>query len=226
MVNNNYATDDLHFIAFPYGFKLTTNSLQSILSINATALNATHFTVNISTGLANSLLLVDFSVLAFNRGEIMSNYSVYIDLMLSSVSGTNTTSQAGSLLPTQYIFRNSISGGIHLYFPLTGNPTSANYYYYSVSSPSNNQIVWRTFNNRVINCSGLTYYEPISQLCHNNCPVEYYPNNTNNTINLCLPCHHTCLTCSNSDNNSCLSCNASLTRVLSSTQCICLSGYY
>lgn len=45
------------------------------------------------------------------------------------------------------------------------------------------------------------------------------------TNKMCLPCDYTCLTCTSTTSNSCLSCEADNFRALNVNSCPCLSGY-
>ena len=54
------------------------------------------------------------------------------------------------------------------------------------------------------------------------CLTHYFDDGTV----LCSICHSTCLECSNSSQNGCLSCDASLKRIQNGTTCQCMDGYY
>lgn len=221
MVNNNFTGQDIQFIAFPTGFNVLPKSGRSYFSINASILNATHYSVNISTIGNNILYEISFSLLAFNRGVIMANYTVFIDLVLSTLIGNSTAYVTPPFTPQQYMFRNCLAGGIHAEYPATASFV----YYYTMSSPANNFIIWRTFNNRVRSCPvNLTYYEPTSGLCYDICPSLYHANATSL---ICLPCHYSCQQCSGPYSSTlCSSCSLTNKRTLNGTQCLCDIGFY
>lgn len=123
--------------------------------------------------------------------------------------------------PSQYVYRNSLTGGIQVVYPAS----TMFAYYYGMSSPANDLIIWRTFNNRVRSCpANYTYFQPDNILCNNVCPFYYY---TNTSSSLCLPCHYSCYQCSlPSSNSSCSACSSSDNRSLANTSCPCNLGLY
>lgn len=122
-----------------------------------------------------------------------------------SVIGNSTNLYGDVFNASQYMFRNGMTGAVHVQFQLTMQPTNLTYYYYNFSSTTDDLIVSRGFNNRVRRCpSGYNYYEPASVLCYDICPSTTY---VNTSFSLCMPCYYACKTCTASNIvNACSSC--------------------
>ncbi len=112
--NSNYSNADTQVLAFTTGFQTRAHSGRSYVSINATILNITHYTVNISTISNNSLLEIDFSIIMFNRASIQANYTVYQDIMISNVIGNTSILIPPFISNDQYMFRNCLNGAVHI----------------------------------------------------------------------------------------------------------------
>lgn len=196
---------------------------RSYFGINASVLNSTHYKVNISTSANNILNLLDFSIITFNSADIMANYSVFLDVMMSTVVGNTTYYTPPIISVSQYMYRNCLTGAIDINFNVTSVSTIG--FYYGVSTAKDDYIVWRTFNNRVRSCpANLTYYNPTSDLCQDQCAPYYY---VNTTYNVCLSCAYSCYNCSQpNSSNSCSSCSTLDYRSLINSSCICNAGYY
>lgn len=69
--------------------------------------------------------------------------------------------------------------------------------------------------------AGYPYFQPALLICYDICPDGYYGDNT---TWMCKPCHYSCLTCS--AYSTCLTCNSLAFRVLTTTSCPPISGYY
>lgn len=195
----------------------------SYFGINATVLNSTSYSVNISTSGNNILYFIDFSIIMFNSADISANYSVYDDIMMTSVVGNSTTYYPPVISASQYMFRNCLTGAVDISFKVTG--VALVWYYYGYSSTNNDYLVWRTFNNRVRSCpANFTYYNPGTSMCQDVCEPYY---NANTTYKLCLPCAYSCYNCSQANSaSSCTVCSVSDSRALSGTSCLCNHGYY
>lgn len=112
--NSNYSNADTQVLAFPTGFQIKAHSGRSYVSINATILNITHYTLNISTISNNSLSALDFSIIMFNRAPIQANYTVYEDIMISKVIGNTSYLIPPFISNDQYMFRNCLTGAVHI----------------------------------------------------------------------------------------------------------------
>lgn len=62
----------------------------------------------------NSLTQLDFSILMFNRAEIMLNYVNYVDILVLNIVGNALVYVTPAIPNDQYIYRNQIGGGIHV----------------------------------------------------------------------------------------------------------------
>ena len=157
--NPNYPNAEFIMQAYPIGFKMIAYSGTSYFSLNATALNTTHYTVTIATLSNNSLTEITFSLVSFDRGLITANFTYYIDLILYNTIGNQSYNYGDLFASNQYMYRNGLSGAVHVQFKLTMTPTVAQYYYYNVTSTMNNLIVFRGFNHRKRVCpAGYNYY--------------------------------------------------------------------
>jgi hypothetical protein len=112
--NANYSNADTQVLAFPTGFQLKPHSGRSFVSINATILNMTHYTLNISTISNNSLSGIDFSIIMFNRAPIQANYTVYEDIMIFNVIDSKTQLIPPFISSDQYMYRNCLTGAVHI----------------------------------------------------------------------------------------------------------------
>jgi hypothetical protein len=195
----------------------------SYFGVNATVLNSTSYNVNISTSGNNILYFIDFSIIMFNSADISANYTVYADIMMTSIVGNSTTFYPPMITASQYMFRNCLTGAVDINFKITG--VALVWYYYNYSSTNNNYLVWRTFNNRVRNCpANLSYYNPGTSMCQDLCEAYFYVNITHK---LCFPCAYSCYNCSQANSaSSCTVCSVSDHRTLSNTSCLCDNGYY
>jgi proprotein convertase subtilisin/kexin type 5 len=45
-------------------------------------------------------------------------------------------------------------------------------------------------------------------------------------VEACLPCHYTCLNCTDGTSTKCTNCNTTAQRNLSSGSCVCMNGFY
>lgn len=68
-----------------------------------------------------------------------------------------------------------------------------------------------------LSCSGTYFFLSINNSCVTSCPPLYY---SSESLNLCISCDVTCLTCDGSGSNYCTSCQSG--RYLDGTQCITL----
>ena len=112
--NSNYTNADTQVLAFTTGFQLRAHSGRSYVSINATISNITHYLLNISTISNNSLSMIDFSVIMFNRASIQANYTAYEDIMISNVIGSTSYLIPPVISSDQYMFRNCLTGAVHI----------------------------------------------------------------------------------------------------------------
>lgn len=142
----------------------------------------------------------------------------------NSVIGNTTSYFPPTFTLEQYLYRNCLTGGVHVEFNVSAIVGMVGYYY-GVSSADDDLILWRTFNNRVRQCpTNYTYYEPIAGQCYGICPLYYY---VNSTYNLCLPCDHRCIQCTTvNSSNSCSQCSNLDERTLINGSCICNAGFY
>lgn len=190
-VNLAYASSDVQVLAFPIGYKLAAQSGRSYFSINATIVNENFYSVNISTIGTNKLSQLDFSVVMFNRAPLQADYVAYQDIALFNVIGNTSYYFLPTITASQYMFRNCLTGAVHIEFNLVSVALVG--FYYGVSSANDDFFVWRTFNNRVRSCpSNLSYYNPVAVLCQDQCAPYYYANTTSK---LCLACHASCYSC-------------------------------
>lgn len=191
--NTNYSSLDVQVLAFPIGYQITPQEARSYFSINASIVNSTHFNANISTGGKNQLNILDFSIIMFDRTPIVANYSVYEDVAIFSVYGNgNVVYYNPTISTSEYMFRNCLTGAVHVEFNLSAVPYVG--YYYSYSTQANNVMVWRTFNNRKRSCpANMSYYNPVTVMCQDICLPYYF---TNIPYMACLACHFSCYNCS------------------------------
>lgn len=167
--------------------------------------------------------MIDFSIIMFNRATIQSNYTVYEDIMISNVIGNTSYLIPPVISNDQYMFRNCLTGAVHIEFTVLGVLMVG--YYYSGSTANNTFFVWRTFNNRVRRCpANNSYYEPVATYCYDACPTGFY---TDLAYKLCLPCHYSCNTCTKpSDITGCTVCDSAQHRSMINNTCACDSGYF
>ncbi len=222
-VNPNFSLTNTQVIVFPTGFQIAAQSGWSYFGINATLIDSSTYSVNISTSGNNILYFIDFSVIMFNSADISANYSVYVDIMTTSMVGNSTTYYPPVISPSQYLFRNCLTGAVDITFKVTG--VAAVWYFYNYSSTNNNYLVWKAFNNRVRSCpANLSYYNPTNSLCQDICEPYYY---VNTTYNVCIPCAVSCYNCSQPNSpSSCTTCSGSDHRTLVGTSCACNDGHY
>ena len=137
----------MQIVAFLMGFRTTCSDYRSYISINASVLNATHYSVDMATIDMNRVTQLDFSILMFNRTAIMATYINYVDIFITNMVG-NTQYIIGSSSPAnQYLYRNQIGGATHLVFNLS---TSLGYngYFYFNSSANDSFYIWKNFIHR------------------------------------------------------------------------------
>jgi len=222
-VNPNFSPSNTEIIAFPTGYQLVPQSGWSYFGINASILSNTKYSVNVSTLGNNILNLLDFSIITFNKADIISNYTVFVDLMTTKIIGNITYFTPPVIAGNQHMYRNCLAGSVDVTFNIIG--VSIIGYYYNFSSANDNLMVWRTFNNRVRTCpANLTFYNPSADLCQDMCAPYYY---VNMTFKVCIPCAYSCYNCSSpNSSSSCTACSAMDYRTLSGSSCICNAGYY
>lgn len=137
---------------------------RSYFGINATIVNGSHYSVNISTFANNILSFLDYSIIAFNPADITSNYSVFLDVMTFSIVGNSANYTQPIITADQYQFRNCITGAVDIIFNVTSVAMIG--YYYSVTTANDNFLFWRTLNNRVRTCpANYTFYNTTGDLC-------------------------------------------------------------
>lgn len=110
----------------------------------------------------------------------------------------------------------------HVEFNISGETRIG--FFYSTTTPADNFFVWRLFNNRVRSCpANLTYYDPATVLCQDQCLNSSSPN----ALNVCIECAYSCLTCSmGNSTTSCTSCSSAANRMFNNGSCPCNTGYY
>lgn len=159
----------------------------------------------------------------FNRAPLQVDYVAYQDIALFNVIGNTTYYFLPTISASQYMYRNCLTGAVHIEFNLISVALVG--FYYGYSSENDDFFVWRTFNNRVRSCpSNLSYYDPVTVMCQDQCAPYYY---TNTTSKLCIACYAFCYSCTQPTIISgCSSCSATDHRSLTNTSCICNDGYY
>jgi hypothetical protein len=197
----------------------------SLFSINASVLNSTHYSLNVSTVGDSVLWFIQFAVVSFDRTAIVANYTVYLDIILSRIVGNSSVNLGDNITNETYLYRNGLSGAVHVQFTLNGSQALPNYFYYNYSSTANDLIVFRGFNYRLRSCpANLSFFDPSTLLCYDACPPSHF---VETNLSLCLACHYSCLSCNASDNSSaCSSCVSSDHRLLSNGSCLCEDNFY
>jgi hypothetical protein len=170
--NLNYPNTEFIIQAYPIGFKMIAYSGTSYFSLNASAYNTTHYSISVATWANNSLIEIYFSVVSFDRAAITANYTYYIDIILYNTVGNQSYNFGDMFAANQYMYRNGLSGAVHVQFLFTMNASIAQSYYYSVTSTINDLIVFRGFNHRKRICpTGYNYYQPSNVTCWDACPA-------------------------------------------------------
>lgn len=159
----------------------------------------------------------------FNRAPLQVDYVAYQDIALFNIIGNTSYYFLPTITASQYMFRNCLTGAVHIEFNLVSVALVG--FYYGVSSANDDFIVWRTFNNRVRNCpANVSYYEPVSGMCQDTCAPYYY---INTTSKLCVACHPSCYSCTQPTTIlGCQNCSSSDHRSLINSSCLCDAGYY
>ena len=176
-------------MAFPVAFQMQTPSLNSYFSINSTVFNSTHYSLNVSTAFDNILTKITYSVISFNKDFITNNNQAFVDIILGAYIGSASYNYGDNITTETYMYRNGVSGAVHVEFPLNGSQTQPNYFYYNFSSSPTSLAVFRGFNHRIPSCTGnLSLYEPSTVLCHDACPSGTFLDSGSQ----CTACHYSC----------------------------------
>jgi len=140
--------DDLKMTVFLIGYRMKCSNQRSLISINSSFLNSTHFSVDMGTVDMNTVTQLDFSVLFINRTAIMKDYVNYVDITLLNIVGSTMIPLTPLIPSEQYLFRNQIGGIKHIHYNLSSNLSAVFGYYYFNSTASDSFYIWSNFIHR------------------------------------------------------------------------------